>query len=398
MVEDVVHAFPLQCSIIMAKAAAARDVEESSQDASSDEEELEIDGVVAGTGGDGTSAEEEAEPGSEDEADEGSDAETKPRAKAKAKGRQKVLGAKAGSGGKAKAERNTKDLKFCSGCGKSHDKSEFQAGNSKCFLAARGIRNLRVLAKSQQKTEWFDEVMIDQKKLQRVLKGYWNRVPSVDGERRKKMHCKGEKALFSFVQYIEEERRAEQLLRDGVWEMMDERCFQAWMLKPKNGSIEAAAASQKFQDLVADPTSITDMLGSCPRYAQRVAVKKKDMITFRDLTEHAQITRAAEAEKQKATQADLDASLAKLDHGAQFGGSAVRDRLDIAKRMNAARSASATSDMPMAPFSDLGTAAMALPDVMDLDDVAPEQSPRLSRPRRGAWEPRVNLGSTKPTR
>ena len=113
------------------------------------------------------------------------------------------------------------------------------------------------------------------------------------------MHCKGQKALFSIVQYIEEERRAEQLLRDGVWEMMDERCFQAWMLKTKNGSIEAAAASQKFQDLVADPASISDMLGSCPRYAQRVAVKKKDVITFRDLTEHAQITRAAEAEKQK---------------------------------------------------------------------------------------------------
>jgi hypothetical protein len=233
-----------------------------------------------------------------------------------------------------------------------------------------------VLAKNQKKVEWFEEVMGDQKKLQRVLKGYWNRVPSVDGERRKKMHCKGEKALFSFVQYIEEERRAEQLLRDGVWEMMDERCFQAWMLKTKNGSIEAVAASQKFQDLVADPASITDMLGSCPRYAQRVAVKKKDMITFRDLTENAQITRAAEAEKKKATQADLDAALAKLDHGAQFGGSALRDRLDIAKRMNAARSAMADSDMPMAPFSDLGTAAMALPDIMDLDDVAPEQGPK----------------------
>ena len=54
----------------------------------------------------------------------------------------------------------------------------------------------------------------------------------------------------------------------------------------------------------------------------------------------------------------------------------MRDRLDIAKRMNAARSAMADSDMPMAPFSDLGTAAMALPDIMDLDDVAPEQSPK----------------------
>ena len=286
----------------MAKVAAARDADESSPEASSDDEELEIDGVVASTGGDATSAEEEAEPGSEDEADEGSDAEAKPKAKAKAKGRQKVLGAKAGSGGKAKAERNTKDLKACTGCGKSHDKSEFPAGSAKCFLAARGIRNLRVLAKSQQKTKWFDDVMMDQKKLQRVLKGYWIRVPSVDGERRKKMHCKGEKALFSFVQYIEEERRAEQLLRYGVWEMMDERRFHAWMLKPKNGSIEAVAASQKFQDLVADPASITDMLGSCPRYAQRVAVKKKDMITFRDLTENAQITRAAEAEKKKASQ------------------------------------------------------------------------------------------------
>ena len=179
MVEDLVHVFPLQCSIIMAKAAAARDVEESSQDASSDEEELEIDGVVAGGVDEGSDAEEEGEPGSEDEADEGSDAEAKPKAKAKAKGRQKVLGAKAGSGGKAKAERNTKDLKFCSGCDKSHDKNEFPAGSAKCFLAARGIRNLRVLAKSQHKTEWFEEVMIDQKKLQRVLKGYWNRVPSV---------------------------------------------------------------------------------------------------------------------------------------------------------------------------------------------------------------------------
>ena len=122
MVEDLVPAVPLRCSITMAKVAAARVVEESSQEASSDEEELEIDGVVAGTNGDATSAEEEAEPGSEDEADEGSDAEAKPKAKAKAKGRQKVLGAKAGSGGKAKPERNTKDLKFSSGYGKSHDK------------------------------------------------------------------------------------------------------------------------------------------------------------------------------------------------------------------------------------------------------------------------------------
>ena len=42
----------------MAKVAAARDAEVSSQEASSDEEDLEIDGVVAGTNGDATSAEE----------------------------------------------------------------------------------------------------------------------------------------------------------------------------------------------------------------------------------------------------------------------------------------------------------------------------------------------------
>eukprot|EP00974_Lingulodinium_polyedra_P004940 463946-Lingulodinium_polyedra.AAC.1 len=62
--------------------------------------------------------------------------------------------------------------------------------------------------------------------------------------------------------------------------MMHLKQYQAWMQKPKNGCVDQDISKAKWMAFLADPTSITDSLGPTVELAQRVAIKKADMVTL----------------------------------------------------------------------------------------------------------------------
>ena len=65
-------------------------------------------------------------------------------------------------------------------------------------------------------------------------------------------------------------------------EMMTERAQVVWMGKPKNGCMDAEEAKKEWDKLFRAPDAITDEKGTHPRYRQRVAIRKADMVKFRD--------------------------------------------------------------------------------------------------------------------
>ena len=54
---------------------------------------------------------------------------------------------------------------------------------------------------------------------------------------------------FETMRHIEECRKEEQLLLDGVHKMMDEQEYYAWMQKPKNGAISQVVSVVEFGKL-----------------------------------------------------------------------------------------------------------------------------------------------------
>ena len=109
--------------------------------------------------------------------------------------------------------------------------------------------------------------MQDAKKLRAVVKAYKECKPP-PGKKRKE---------FVILQYIEERRRESAVLCDGVCEMMTLRAYVSWMGKAKNGSLDAATASELWKQKFEAPGAITDKKGDHPRYRDRVAISTKDL-------------------------------------------------------------------------------------------------------------------------
>ena len=80
----------------------------------------------------------------------------------------------------------------------------------------------------------------------------------------------------------------------------------------ENGGLDADEARVKWHKLLADPESITDCLGPTPKLARRVAVKTKDTLTIRDMTERAQAIRAKSKAVKDPKADDLEALGARL--------------------------------------------------------------------------------------
>ena len=72
------------------------------------------------------------------------------------------------------------------------------------------------------------------------------------------------------------------MILDGVYQMMSRLVFVAWAAKPTHGGLDALAANALFEQYLSNPQLPKDMLGTNPKDAQRVAVRTKDLIIFRD--------------------------------------------------------------------------------------------------------------------
>ena len=81
------------------------------------------------------------------------------------------------------------------------------------------------------------------------------------------------------MRHIEECRKEEQLLLDGVHKMMDEQEHYAWMQKPKNGAISPVVSVVEFGKLWDMPKTIRDMMGKKKDFKRRIAVDTGDYIT-----------------------------------------------------------------------------------------------------------------------
>ena len=84
------------------------------------------------------------------------------------------------------------------------------------------------------------------------------------------------------MKYQEELRQETSIIYDGVYEMMHELAFIEFAGKKKNGGLPPADASKQFWDFYNEAKAIRDELGLNPQYSKRVAIKKQDLVVFRD--------------------------------------------------------------------------------------------------------------------
>ena len=119
---------------------------------------------------------------------------------------------------------------FCLGCQTEHPIELFPLGSSSCSPSKQAIQNLGNAAKLQGQTKLWQDCLSNPKKLKKVVARY------------KRVHGKkagSKRSTPQILDLVNEHRQEQQLLRDGLLEMMNERQYTHWMAKPKNGSIDA---------------------------------------------------------------------------------------------------------------------------------------------------------------
>ena len=164
---------------------------------------------------------------------------------------------------------------------------------------------------------------------------------------------------------MEECRQETAIILDGVYGMMSERHYCVWMAKGKNGCMEAADASAQWKQFRDQAGAIRDMLGPSPKYKERVAIKKVDLVKFRDSSVKVQSYQLRDKDVKNANQDAIDKAAARLSKGPTFSATSARSRGDMACAMTGALAA-ATSGGEGGAFSSAGLAAMHIPDVRDL--------------------------------
>ena len=197
-----------------------------------------------------------------------------------------------------------------------------------CGADFNAMRNLEKCAKSQGQLEWLESVKSDAKKVRAAVQAYHVRCsPEVTGLSRNKRNG------FVVAQYISEVRQAEQLLVDGVYEMLNIVAYEKFKGLPENGGLDAEEARAQFHNLVKDPSNISDLLGPTPKLARRVAVKVKDVITVRDLQEKARIIRGQDKDIKNPSQENIDKLHDRLQRGDGLQASAGTGRWEEARNL-----------------------------------------------------------------
>jgi hypothetical protein len=105
-------------------------------------------------------------------------------------------------------------LGYSRSCGKSFQLEEFPLGSADCKKDKRAYQNLRNLAISLEKAEWWNGVVSDGLKLQRVIAEYHIQNPEKPGGPGSK-RARDKDRQFPLLQYMEERRVEQQMSDDG---------------------------------------------------------------------------------------------------------------------------------------------------------------------------------------
>jgi hypothetical protein len=266
--------------------------------------DLEVEDLdCAGGGADGKGSDDESGPGSEGEGpgEGGKDAASSHGSSRK--GTNVKRGKIVDCSGKAR-RKTINGKKFCNPCGKWLPMDTFPVGSAHCAEDKKVCQNLKNAAIAQKQVSWWDNVLTDPDSLRKAVRAYKARCPPAVAKKKR--------STFVVMQYLEEVRQEQSLIMDGVMQMMDERHFVYWMGKAKNGSLDPREAAALWQEKYDAPKAIKDSLGPNSKYQNRVAVKKADMLKFRDATIRAQVYQVKDKENRKAGQADIDKAEAQL--------------------------------------------------------------------------------------
>ena len=157
-------------------------------------------------------------------------------------GRAQAKALKADAKKRGKGNKVKHGNKLCMPCNREHLATEFPAGKNMCGAAWTAVRNITAAAEKQGQMEWWTSTQAHPHKFRRVVQTYMKNIaPEVMGPKRMK------KGLFCCATYIEEVRHAEQLLIDGVYEMLNCAAYQHWAGKAKNGNVDADEAKLRWE-------------------------------------------------------------------------------------------------------------------------------------------------------
>ena len=229
--------------------------------------------------------------------------------------------------------------KSCLNCGKVKSLEEFPPGSANCRdPCKRIIDNLRSSFERARKKDVFDDMMKDETARKKLIRAYIMKCGVPKGMRGGK---KKKEALFCALQFLQEVRVEEQLVRDGVYEMMHEVAFMSHAAKPKHyppTGLDQESAKSEFLKLSRETNAIVDFLGPTQKYQMRVGIKVKTLVTHRSLTAKAQAYQLKDKEKKKATQAEVNAAYNRLykDMAEVGGATNALSNIDVLKNLASA--------------------------------------------------------------
>ena len=152
--------------------------------------------------------------------------------------------------------------KWCNGCHKQFPVSEFPLKSAQRLMPCRhALDNIRNVASSQGKLPWFTQKLKTESGPKELVDAYIRRC-GMPVDKAKSERKKGQS--FPILQYLQSLRVAEQLLRDGVFEMQHEVAFIRWASKPRNvppRGLTADEAKLEFVERSRQTDAIVDWQG-----------------------------------------------------------------------------------------------------------------------------------------
>ena len=249
------------------------------------------------------------------------------------------IGKGKGRGGKGRGQGrkklgNADSMKKC-GCGKMAPLSDFPPGSRFERECNQAKDNIWYTCQSEEDRLWHKETFSNDAKTKLVLMEYFERCP----RKAKKDGSLGRRPPFKLAVYRETQKKERSLLLDSVAQMMDEREYVDFWLKPKNGrrdpELSKAAFAVTYEEMF--PLGKTDLKGKDVKFRQRIPQAVKDLVINRDAFHRAQEVEMKGAEVKNPDEEDLENLLKKMraqngnDEGLEEAFSQVRKQLSKAR-------------------------------------------------------------------
>ncbi|CAK0873509.1 unnamed protein product, partial [Prorocentrum cordatum] len=240
--------------------------------------------------------------------------------------------------GKAKAVKPGENERVFRTCAEAKPKTSFVSQRNDCEdcrLPLNNLRNMTLRFSSEENVTWFNEYVADpDNRLKLTAQCNLRCPPNTE-------ITNGPHGAFPLMQYRKELQMEKAIIKDGIYEMMSEIAFQHWAGKPKNGGLGPAEASAKWRERYDKPGAVTDLLGENPKYAQRVAIKVKDLLVDRLAKRELEAASFLDKQVTNATEEDQKKALnrlenARLGEASELAGLGSSKMLDVAKQFAAA--------------------------------------------------------------